>query len=294
MKLAVSALVAAGLLSAFLHAEDPAPPSNPEAAKILKDTKDRVGYAYGLNIATMMKRQGAEMNADMLKRAIDDLAAGKTPLLNETEARQVMTTYQQDLRAKGEVKKKELGEKNKVEGQKFLGENKGKEGVKTTASGLQYKVLTEGSGAMPKADDTVVTHYRGTLISGTEFDSSVKRGKPAEFPVNGVIKGWTEALQLMKKGSKWQLFIPSELAYGERGAGADIGPNATLIFDIELLEIKAKPVAEVAQGAQGAVTSDIIKVPSAEELKKGAKIEVIKASDVEKLQKEAEAAKGKK
>lgn len=147
---------------------------------------------------------------------------------------------------------------------------------------------------MPKADDTVVTHYRGTLISGTEFDSSVKRGKPAEFPVNGVIKGWTEALQLMKKGSKWQLFIPSELAYGERGAGADIGPNATLIFDIELLDIKAKPVAEVAQGAQGAVTSDIIKVPSAEELKKGAKIEVIKASDVEKLQKESEAAKGKK
>ncbi|MSU34859.1 MAG: FKBP-type peptidyl-prolyl cis-trans isomerase [Pedosphaera sp.] len=293
MKLAVSTLVAAGLLSAFLHAEDPAL-SNPEAAKLLKDTKDRVGYAYGLNIATMMKRQGAEMNADMLKRAIDDVAAGKTPLLNETEARQVMTSYQQDLRTKGEAKKKEQGQKNKIEGAKFLEENKGKEGVKTTASGLQYKVLKEGDGAMPKADDTVVTHYRGTLISGTEFDSSIKRGQPAEFPVNGVIKGWTEGLQLMKKGSKWQLFVPSEIAYAERGAGADIGPNATLIFEVELLDIKVKPASAAIQGGQGVVTSDIIKVPSAEELKKGAKIEVIKASDVEKLQKESEAAKGKK
>lgn len=293
MKLAVFTLVAAGLLSAFLHAEEPAL-SNPEAAKLLKDTKDRVGYAWGMNIATTMKRQGVEMNADMMKRAIDDAAAGKTFLLNETEARQIMTTYQQELRTKGEAKKKEQGAKNKVEGVKFLEENKHKDGVKTTASGLQYKVLTEGGGAMPKADDTVVTHYRGTLLSGTEFDSSIKRGSPAEFPVNGVIPGWTEALQLMKKGSKWQLFVPSELAYKERGAGADIGPNAALIFEVELLDIKAKPAPAAIHGGQGVVTSDIIKVPSAEELKKGAKIEVIKASDVEKLQKESEAAKGKK
>ena len=293
MKLAVFTLAAAGLLSAFLHAEEPAP-SNPEAAKLLKDTKDRVGYAWGLNIATTMKRQGVEMNADMMKRAIDDAAAGRTPLLNEMEARQIMTSYQQELRTKGEARKKEQGEKNKVESVKFLEENKRKDGVKTTASGLQYKVITEGSGAMPKADDTVVTHYRGTLINGTEFDSSIKRGSPAEFPVNGVIKGWTEALQLMKKGSKWQLFVPSELAYAERGAGADIAPNATLIFDLELLDIKVKPTPSAIQGGQGVVTSDIIKVPSADELKKGAKIEVIKASDVEKLQKESEAAKGKK
>jgi FKBP-type peptidyl-prolyl cis-trans isomerase FklB len=129
--------------------------------------------------------------------------------------------------------------KNKAEGEKFLADNKKKEGIKTTASGLQYKVIKDGTGKTPKATDTVSTHYRGTLISGKEFDSSYKRGEPAEFPVNGVIKGWTEALQLMKEGAKWQLFIPSELAYGERGAGQDIGPNSTLIFDIELLSVKA-------------------------------------------------------
>ena len=131
-----------------------------------------------------------------------------------------------------------ISEKNKKEGETFLAENKKKEGVKTLPSGLQYKVITEGTGKMPKETDTVTTHYRGTLIDGTEFDSSHKRGQPATFAVKGVIKGWTEALQLMKEGSKWQLFIPSELAYGERGAGQTIGPYATLIFDIELISIQ--------------------------------------------------------
>src|SRR5881394_3707165 len=133
---------------------------------------------------------------------------------------------------------KEAAEKNKAEGEKFLEENKKKDGVKTTASGLQYKVLTEGSGAAPKETDTVVTNYRGTLIDRTEFDSSYKRGEPATFPVNRVIKGWTEALQLMKPGAKYKLLIPSNLAYGAGGAGQDIGPNSTLIFEVELLSVK--------------------------------------------------------
>lgn len=161
----------------------------------------------------------------------------------------------------------------------------------TLPSGLQYKVLTAGDGPRPTTNDTVVTHYRGTLLDGTEFDSSIARGQPATFGVTKVIKGWTEALQLMPVGSKWQLFIPSELAYGATGSGQKIGPNATLTFDIELLEIKppAAPNA-TAVAAPAAVTSDIIKVPSKAELEKGAKIEVIKKEDVERLQKEAQAA----
>ena len=140
-----------------------------------------------------------------------------------------------------EQKQKELGEKNKTEGTKYLEENKKKAGVKTTASGLQYKVVKDGTGAQPKATDMVTVNYRGTLIDGTEFDSSYKRGQPATFPVNGVIKGWTEALQLMKQGSKYQLFIPSTLAYGERAMGPDIGPNSTLIFEVELQDVKPPP-----------------------------------------------------
>jgi FKBP-type peptidyl-prolyl cis-trans isomerase len=135
---------------------------------------------------------------------------------------------------------------NKKEGAEFLEANKTKEGVVTLPSGLQYKILTEGTGPKPAASDTVVCNYRGTLISGTEFDSSYKRGQPASFPVNGVIKGWTEALQLMPVGSKWQLFVPAELGYGDRGAGGEIGPGATLIFEVELLSIQGKDKSEVA------------------------------------------------
>jgi FKBP-type peptidyl-prolyl cis-trans isomerase FklB len=142
------------------------------------------------------------------------------------------------------ARQKELGEKNKKEGEAFLAENKKKEGVTTLPSGLQYKIMKEGDGQIPKSTDTVTVHYRGTLIDGTEFDSSYTRGQPATFPVKGVIAGFSEALQLMKVGSKWQLFIPSNLAYGERGAGDDIGPNASLIFDIELISIKEEAVKE--------------------------------------------------
>jgi FKBP-type peptidyl-prolyl cis-trans isomerase FklB len=152
--------------------------------------------------------------------------------------REAMMTFQRELREKQTKGRDEMGEKNKKEGEEFLAKNKKKEDVKTTPSGLQYKVIKEGDGAMPKPDDTVTVNYEGKLINGTVFDSSYKRGQPATFPVKGVIPGWTEALQLMKVGSKYELFIPSNLAYGERGAGGDIGANATLLFTVELLSIK--------------------------------------------------------
>lgn len=182
-----------------------------------------------------------DVSPDVLAAGIKDAIAGK-PQLNPDQIKEVMTAFEKDM----EQKQKEGGEKNKAEGAKFLEENKKKEGVKTTASGLQYKVLKEGNGAQPKKTDTVTVNYRGTLINGTEFDSSYKRGQPATFPINGVIPGWTEALQLMKVGSKYQLFIPSNLAYGERSVSPEIGANSTLIFEVELLDAKPAPTPAAA------------------------------------------------
>ena len=231
MKALPTAALALGLIAGSLTAAD--------TKMTLKDDKDKVSYSIGLNIGRSIKSEGLDINPDALAAAMKDVFAGTKPLLTDEEIQTVMQDFQKKMMAKQMAAREEGLAKNKGEGEKFLAENKKKEGIKTTASGLQYKVITEGKGKTPKATDTVKTHYRGTLINGTEFDSSYKRGEPAEFPVNGVIKGWTEALQLMKEGSKWQLFIPSELAYGERGAGKDIGPNSTLIFDIELLSVKA-------------------------------------------------------
>jgi FKBP-type peptidyl-prolyl cis-trans isomerase FklB len=202
----------------------------------LKDQKDKVSYSVGLQIGFNLSRQKVDINPDILAAGIKDALAGK-PQLNPDQMKEVMTTFEKDM----EQKQKEAGDKNKTEGAKFLEENKKKEGVKTTASGLQYKVVKEGNGPQPKATDTVTVNYRGTLINGTEFDSSYKRGQPATFPVNGVIKGWTEALQLMKVGSKYQLFIPSSLAYGERAVSPDLSANSTLIFEVELLDAKPAP-----------------------------------------------------
>lgn len=253
-----------------------------------KTQREKLSYAYGLNYGQAFKRQESDIDPDVLAKAIKDVLSGATLRLTEKEARETIMAYQKELRAKQEEKNKALAEQNKKDGAAFLAENAKKEGVKATASGLQYKILTEGTGETPKASDSVVTQYRGTLIDGKEFDSSYKRGQPATFSVTGVIKGWTEALQMMKTGAKWQLFIPSDLAYGDRGTGRDIPPGATLIFELELLSIKpagtppALPGTGAATTTAQPVTSDIIKVPSAEELKKGAKIEVIKADSVEK------------
>ncbi len=205
---------------------------------VLKDQKDKVSYGIGMDIGNNLKKQSIDVDPDILAKGIKDAYSGGKTLMNEQELRDTMMALQKEMMAKQTERMKELADKNKKESEAFLEGNKKKEGVKTLESGLQYKVITEGSGKSPKATDTVTVNYRGTLIDGTEFDSSYKRGQPATFPVNGVIAGWTEALQLMKEGSKWQLFIPSNLAYGERGAGDDIGPNATLIFEFELLSIK--------------------------------------------------------
>lgn len=207
-----------------------------EKSPQLKDQKDKVSYSIGMQIGFNLARQKVDINPDILAAGIKDSLANK-PQLTTEQVKDIMAQFEKDM----EQKQKDLGEKNKTEGAKYLEDNKKKPGVKTTASGLEYKVEKEGTGPEPKATDMVTVNYRGTLIDGTEFDSSYKRGQPATFPVNGVIKGWTEALQLMKKGAKYQLFIPSSLAYGERAMGPDIAPNSTLIFEVELMDIKPPP-----------------------------------------------------
>jgi len=204
-----------------------------------KSPKDKVSYVIGMDIGTNLKKQGIDINPDLVLKGIKDGFSGNKPLLSEKEMNDTVAAFEKEMKSKQEEKMKQAGEKNKKEGETFLTENKKKEGVVTLPSGLQYKVMKKGSGKKPKATDTVTTHYKGTLIDGTEFDSSYKRGQPVSFPVGGVIPGWTEALQLMEEGAKWQLFIPSSLAYGERGAGP-IGPNATLVFEVELISIQEK------------------------------------------------------
>ena len=211
-----------------------------QAPLALKTQKDKFSYALGMNLGANLHKQSVPVDPNIMARGLKDALAGGKTLLTEEEARAAITTVQNDMREKQQAKMQVAGGANKKEGEAFLADNKSKEGVIALPSGLQYKVLKEGNGPKPTATDSVVCNYRGTLINGTEFDSSTKHGGPATFPVNGVIKGWTEALQLMPVGSKWQLFVPSDLAYAERGAGADIGPNATLIFEVELVSIQSK------------------------------------------------------
>ena len=267
------------LLTLPLFAQEKSPP--------LKDQKDKVSYSIGLSIAANFSRQNVEINPEALAAGVKDGMAGKPltqdqikevshssglsigsnfakenieinpeaftagirdgiaqkPQLTQDQIKEVMTAFQKDMQAK----QKAAGEKHAAEGAKFLEENKKKEGVKTTASGLQYKVIKEGTGPQPKATDMVTANYRGTLIDGTEFDSSYKRGQPSKFALNGVIKGWTEALQLMKVGSKYQLFVPSDLAYGERvPPGSSIPFNSTLIFEVELMDVQPGPTPAAA------------------------------------------------
>src|SRR5271170_1189803 len=216
-------------------AKKPAPP-----VLTLKTNKDKASYAIGVNMGKSMRKDSVDIDPSILARGLKDGLAGGKTLLTDDEARAAMVALQADVGKKQQEKMKEAGAANKKEGDAFLAENKGKEGVITLPSGLQYKILTAGTGPKPTASDTVVCNYKGTLINGTEFDSSYKRGQPATFPVGGVIKGWTEALQLMPVGSKWELFVPSELAYGPQSRSAEIGPNSTLIFDVELLSIQDK------------------------------------------------------
>jgi FKBP-type peptidyl-prolyl cis-trans isomerase len=207
----------------------------------LTSTKQKASYAIGMNWGTGLHRQSIDVDSAALIQGMKDALAGGKTLLTEDEARSALMQLQKEMQEKQQAKAAQEGEANKKEGDAYLAANKTKEGVVTLPSGLQYKILTPGTGPKPTATDSVVCNYKGTLINGTEFDSSYKRGEPATFPVTGVIKGWTEALQLMPVGSKWQLFIPPDLAYGPRGTpGGPIGPNATLIFEVELVSIKDK------------------------------------------------------
>jgi FKBP-type peptidyl-prolyl cis-trans isomerase len=212
----------------------PADPNNPSGLS----QKDQIGYSLGVTIGKSMKQDGIEVNSDLFLQGLNDALAGAKLRLTDKEITAAMTALQNSVMEKQAEAAKKAAEENKKVGDAFLAENKTKPGVVTLPSGLQYKIIKAGTGPKPKATDKVECHYRGTLINGTEFDSSYKRGQPATFPVNGVIKGWTEALQLMPVGSKWELFIPADLAYGTRGAGPQIGPNTTLIFEVELLGIK--------------------------------------------------------
>lgn len=235
MKGTMIAALAAGLLAANLSAAESKPTDKAE----LSNPKLKASYVIGVNIGKGMKTQGVDVDADMILKGLKDGLAGNAAL-NDAEMQEAMMGLQKDMQAKAQ----ELGVKSKKEGEDYLAANKSKEGVKSTASGLQYKVIKEGKGPKPKSTDVVKVHYRGTLLDGTEFDSSYKRGEPVEFPLDQVIKGWTEGLQLMTVGSKYQLFIPSALAYGEPG-NRGIPPNSALIFEVELLEIM-KPGAEPA------------------------------------------------
>jgi FKBP-type peptidyl-prolyl cis-trans isomerase FklB len=271
LTLAITAVVAGMLIFGYARAQQAPPASSaqtpatpaakPPAAKTgtssgttaakkpvvpltLKTQKEKASYAIGMNIGKSMHKDSVDVDPAILLRGLKDGLSGAKPLLTDDEARAAMTALQVELRKRQEEKMQVAGDANKKAGDAFLAENKTKDGVVTLPSGLQYKVLKEGTGPKPTAADSVVCNYKGTLLDSTEFDSSYKRGQPATFPVSGVIKGWTEALQLMPVGSTWQLFIPSELAYGARGGpGGGIGPNATLVFEVELISIQ--PKAEV-------------------------------------------------
>jgi FKBP-type peptidyl-prolyl cis-trans isomerase len=270
-------LAVSGLVAGSVWAADSSALSGP---------KEKFSYGLGMSLGTNLKRSGvdpAEVNLELLSQGLKDASTGTT-LMDDTEARNAIMAYQAEAR-------KLLAGKNKQAAEEFLAANQSKAGVVVTPSGLQYKVITTGSGDSPKATDNVTVHYKGTLLDRTEFDSSYKRNQPASFGVSSVIKGWTEALQLMQPGAKWELFIKPDLAYGEAGRPG-IPPNSLLTFEVELLSVQSQPLPPTPPQP---VTSDIIKVPSKEELEKGAKIEVIKASELEKYkQQEAEKAKQEK
>jgi FKBP-type peptidyl-prolyl cis-trans isomerase FklB len=228
MKYFLTATLFAALLSGVSFAGDQVE---------LKNENDKVNYSIGYQIGGDFQRQDVEIKPELIVKGIQDALSGTKPLLTSQEMRTALVDLKKRITAAQKEKNRQLADQNLAAGKAYLAENAKKEGVTTLPSGLQYKVIQEGSGATPKAGDTVTVHYRGSLIDGTEFDSSYKRGKPATFQADRVIAGWKEALQLMKPGAKWQLFIPGPLAYGERGAGTKIPPNSTLIFDVELISI---------------------------------------------------------
>ena len=229
MKHILAAIISTGLLFGVCSAADKLE---------LKDQKDKESYSLGYQFGMSLKMQGVDINLDAYASAIRDALGGKEPRMSSEEMQSTVMGFRQRMADAQQKALKDQGEKNLAEGKSFLAENTKKTGVKTLPSGLQYKVLSEGAGKTPKKSDTVTVHYRGTFMNGTEFDSSIARGQPATFKVDGVIPGWTEALQLMKEGAKWQLFIPAELAYGEKGMPPRIPPQSALVFDVELISVQ--------------------------------------------------------
>jgi FKBP-type peptidyl-prolyl cis-trans isomerase FklB len=230
-------------------AQKPAPaPTQTAPGDKPQSLEDKASYIIGFNLGSNLKQQEIPVSADLIVKGLRDGLGGAKGLLTDEEIQASMTEFQQKMMAKQEEKMKALGAKNKQEADSFLATNKTKQGVVTTASGLQYQVLQQGTGATPKPTDQVTVHYKGTLLDGTVFDSSYDRNEPATFIVNQVIPGWVEALQLMKVGSKAKLFIPPSLAYGESGAGQQIGPNSLLVFEVELLKTEPGPPAEAGEG----------------------------------------------
>jgi len=236
-KLYTSVVLSALLMLTFSACNDEA--SATQKSKTLSSFEDKAGYAIGTQIGKQLSPTKESINQKALVMGIQDALAAKKLQLSEEEIKATMQEFGQKMQAEAMKKAKASLEINKKEGETFLAANKAKEGVVTLESGLQYKIIKAGTGKSPKLTDTVETNYEGTLINGTVFDSSYKRGQSVSFPVNKVIKGWTEALQLMKEGAQWELYIPSDLAYGEQGAGGAIEPNSTLIFKIELLKVKS-------------------------------------------------------
>jgi len=279
------------LLQVNAAAQDkPALLNSPTNAPTLspKEQKENMSYAIGMDIGKNLKRASVELDLDVLSSALKAAMVGQPSKLTDQQAQEAIGAFRREAMAKQNEERLKTAQKNRAEGAAFLAENKKKPGIKTldvklpdgTTAEMQYKVIKEGTGAIPRSNDTVSVNYRGTLIGGKEFDNSAKRGQPAKLQVNRVVRGWTEALGMMKAGSKWELYLPPTLAYGDQGSGPNVEPGATLIFEMELLGTEAPPPPPPP--AQP-LTSDIIRVPSAEELKKGAKIEVIKPEDLEKL-----------
>jgi FKBP-type peptidyl-prolyl cis-trans isomerase len=269
----VAGLILAGTCAIPLQAADPLD---------LDDAKARLSYGIGMNLGMQWRDQDVDVDPDILLQGMKDAMRGGPLRMTEDEMRQTLTAYQEEHRARLTAKRQQMAATNLAQSREFLDQNRSQPGVVELPSGLQYRVLEEGEGEAPRPTDLVTVHYRGTLIDGTEFDSSHRRGQPANFNVSNVIPGWTEGLQLMKPGARYEFFIPPNLAYGERGSGPIIGPNSALIFNVELISSQSQPAAPAAQP----VTSDIIKVPSKEEMERGAQIEVIKKEDLERLIKE--------
>lgn len=286
MKSKIVAMLALTLAAQGIAQDNQANNANESAApKTEAQVREEVSYAVGMDFGYRLKRTEYDFDIDTLAKAMKDVLSGSATRLTDQQAQTAIQEWQVKQQAIMEERRKSEGDKNLKAAEEFLASNGKKDEVKTLSDKLQYEVLKEGEGESPAAKDTVKVHYRGTLLDGTEFDSSYKRNEPAEFPLNGVIKGWTEGLQLMKPGSKFKFYIHPDWAYGAQGRPG-IPPNALLIFEVELLEVKKAPEESVS-----AVSGEIIKVPSAEELKKGAKIEVLKEEDVRKLTNQASKAK---